>query len=250
MDYSVNYNSTKRKEAYEIRLPLGTHLDYIKNNPNKRFNIELSEITNHTYKLLDLIKEISSYTVRTSSLSLLQTLLNRGYNAYPTFPVSDWETFSNLKDLGVSDIYIDGPLGFQAKEIAAGKGDIKIRVSPTKSPNSALSANTSPASFFIRPEDIQLYSSFVDIIDFKEPNQEKEDALYSIYNKEVFPYDANFLISSFGFPIDNSFIKEEFAETRLNCRQICKIPTHSCHYCETYFKTASTLTELNKWIKE
>lgn len=54
----------------------------------------------------------SDYTIECGEITILQELLNEGYRAYLRFPISDWETFVALIDMGVSDIYIDGPLGF------------------------------------------------------------------------------------------------------------------------------------------
>lgn len=171
-----------------------------------------------------------------------------GYNRYLRFPVTDWETFQELREAEVSDIYIDGPLGFQMDLLEKYKGDIKIRVSPTISPNASLSAERKPTSFFIRPEDLSLYSA-IDIIDFSQPSKDKEDTLFSIYTRGSFSYDINLLID--GLPSRNNLLfKEEFGKTRLNCKQKCNIPGHHCHYCDTYFSVASRLNEFAQLSKK
>lgn len=119
----------------------------------------------------------------------MRTLITEGYNAYITFPATEWETFINLKDNGVSDIYIDGPLGFQTDLLQKKKVSTLIRVSPSRSLNAELSKSNNATSFFIRPEDLNLYESTIDIIDFNEPNQEKEDTLFKIYKRGTFDFD-------------------------------------------------------------
>lgn len=172
----------------------------------------------------------------------LKSLISSGYNAFLSFPISDWETFSDLINLGVSDIYIDGPLGFNINALSLRQDETLIRVSPALSPNASFSIEKE-SSFFIRPDDLYLYSEAINIIDFKETDQEKEDALYSIYKRETFNYDINELIA--GLPrVNNLMFKREFAERRLNCKQKCKIPGYNCHYCSTYMNIIKNLINL------
>ncbi len=168
------------------------------------------------------------------------SLIKSGYNAFLRFPVVDWETFIELRNIGISDIYIDGPLGFQCERIKKGKQNTKIRVSPTVSPNISF-INRSINSFFIRPEDLSLYSSTIDIIDFKESDQEKEDTLFTIYKRGTFDFNINDLIKGLPRDVSNLFIKPEFAQHRLNCGQHCKIPGRHCHLCETNFTLSNNI---------
>lgn len=257
MIFSVNYHSGNIKMAGEIRCPynqLGTIIKFLKENPNKRCNIiipdELTQVQlTRLAEQVEIIKTIANdYTIQCGNIYQLNDLKDMGYNRYSRFPVTDWETFQELREAKVSDIYIDGPLGFQMELLEKVKGDIKIRVSPTISPNISLSAERKPSSFFIRPEDLHLYSA-IDVIDFKQPNLEKEDTLFNIYNRGSFNYDINLLID--GLPARNNLtFKETFAKTRLNCGQKCNIPGHSCHYCDTYFSVISHFHELARLSKK
>lgn len=140
-----------------------------------------------------------------------------------------------MRDASVTDIYIDGPLGFQCKKIAAAKKNVKIRMSPTVSPNSVLAQTTRVNSLYVRPEDISLYSEAVDVIDFELDNQEQEDALFSIYSRGNFYFSIDNLIKGLNCNIYNVLFNEEFGKTRANCGQRCKEPGHFCHYCDNYF---------------
>lgn len=254
MIFSLNHHSDYKNNAGEIKCPfnqLGTIINFIKQNSNKRYNIILPDnITKVELEKavgqIDLLKTIAKdYTIQCGSLINLQYLLSCGYNAYLRFPVTDWETFCELRDLEVSDIYIDGPLAFQCKLIRDGKKNVKIRMSPNISSNGSILVDKKPSSFFVRPEDLSLYESFIDIIDFKVDNKEKEDTLYKIYHRGTFNFSISDLID--GLPqISNLMFKEEFGKRRLNCGQKCKIPGYSCHFCETYFKIGSELENLSK----
>ena len=99
--------------------------------------------------------------------------------------------FNNLKNIGVSDIYIDGALGFQMEKIGKAKGKIKIRVTPHMSPNAQWSSSDNENSFYIRPEDIDNYSKYVDILDFRDNSKDTEETLFNIYKRKIFHFDLN-----------------------------------------------------------
>lgn len=241
MLFSVNYRSTHKQEADEIRCPvnqLGTLFDFIKNNPSKRYNIVIYKNDNIDKALeqIDYVKAIAQdYTIACSNIATFRALIYKGYNTYLQFPITDWETFLNLQQNFATDIYIDGPLGFQCNNLRKGKMGIKIRVSPTISPNAALGIGSNANSFFIRPEDLYLYEDVIDIIDFNEPDQDKEDVLFNIYKRGTFDFNLSELIPALNVTAPNLFIRPDFAEARLNCKQRCCCPGRTCHSCDIQF---------------
>lgn len=251
--YSVDYRSSKKEEADEIRCPynqLGLLYPYIKEHPEKRINIVLkeqmtAEEVEKAKEQVDLVKMITeNYTVQCFTIEQLMHFIENKYAAYQKFPVVDWETYQCLREWEVSDIYIDGCLAFQMPKILASKGNTKIRISPSSSPNAVFYKTKTPNFFFVRPEDLHLYDSYVDIIDFNTVDTDMEDTLFDIYKRGNFSYPIQKLIQQLDTPINNAVIKEVFAETRLNCGQRCKIPQYSCHYCETYFTFIDTTWSL------
>lgn len=252
MLFSLSYQNERKKEADEIRCPiekLGYIYNFIKENPNKRYNIQI-ESKDFREDQIEIFKELNiDYTISCGDAISLYYCLSKNYNAFLRFPVSDWETFQQLKNLKVSDIYIDGALGFQTAKIANIKGNIKIRISPTISPNASLTEKRSENSFFIRPEDIHLYSPAIDVVDFKEKNLDKELALFSIYKRGSFSYDLAELIKNLegGF-VNNAMLDSisSFAEPRLNCGQICLIPDRSCHKCRNHLLTTKLMEDYLK----
>lgn len=250
MLFSVNYQSKHKAEADEIRCgeyKLGYLFNFIKDHPEKRILITTTDTldTDRRKQQIDMVKTIvEDYTVECSSVKDLLEFLKEGYHAFLSFPVVDWETFNQLAGIGVSDIYIDGQLGFQHDLLAKAKDNIKIRVSPTLSPNSSL-RGAAVNSFYIRPEDLHLYSA-LDVVDFRETNQEREDALFSIYKRGYFSHEINNLLREFPYAVNNAMINKDFGKTRLNCKQKCQIPGHICHYCEHCFNTLKMIEEYSK----
>lgn len=262
MIFSVNHHSFRKQQANEIRCPcnqLGTIFDFIKENPNKRYNIlNLKEQDyNKAIEQINYVREVASdYTVECEDIHSLLLLLEGNINAYLRYPITDWEMFTDLAKNGSSDILIDGPLCFQMDKIKRIKEDypVKIRVSPVLSPNSSVGGRT-PQSFFIRPEDLHLYENAVDIIDFLVRDQDKEDALFDIYKRGTFNYSlSDLLMEKFDPDINNILLDgSNFAQYRLTCAQRCKIPGRICRYCENAIKVmnnAIKVAEVEKKEKE
>lgn len=149
-----------------------------------------------------------------------------------------------LRELEVSDIHIDGPLAFQADKVKSAKGEIKIRVSPTISSNAALAEERKPSSFFIRPEDLDLYAEVIDVIDFNVGSLETEEALYKVYQRKEFLHDIDSLILRLPKGVSNLAFKPAFAEQRLNCGQKCNVPGRSCHFCDNFFTLVSKFNQM------
>ena len=74
-----------------------------------------------------------------------------------------WE----LINLGVSDIYICGELGFELEQISdkIHEAGVKVRVFPDIAQSTVASCE-SLTKFYIRPEDTQYYEGIVDIFEF------------------------------------------------------------------------------------
>lgn len=123
-----------------------------------------------------------------------------------------------MLNLGVSDIQIDGPLGFQLNNLIKlkQKHPVKIRVQPTISASASLNA---PAAihFFIRPEDLSLYEPAIDILDLRQPDPEVENTIFSIYSNREFIGNIDKIIKNVPKDTFNPALVSSFAENRLNC---------------------------------
>lgn len=246
MLFSVNYQSSHKMEADEIKCPakkLGYILSIIKDYPTKRYVI-IDEPDGKTTEQVAMMKNMgaTNVTIESNNVEVVRALIECGSPAFLRYPISDWELFMSLKEIGVSDIYIDGPLIFQKDKLVLGHGDVNIRVSPTISPNASVTKNgRNITSAFIRPEDLPLYEGAIQVIDFQEPNQEKEDALFSIYKRQSFNFDLSTIVTGLRKEdnINNLLIPGDFCDGRLNCGQACKVPgPYTCRKCNTIVSIA------------
>lgn len=247
MKYSLSFQN-QNLQPYEISAPLN-QLGYVR-APVQRVNIQLDGAEEPLH-LLESIEALTrkgyDYTCSCTSLVLVKLLLSKGIKAYVRWPVTDWETFTYLSDLGVSDILIDGPLGFQHDKLFNRKNNqILIRAIPNYSSIAAI-GKLRPSSFFIRPEDTFYYTG-IDILEFYHNTIEQEETLFTIYNRGTCLLPLNSLIPELEDSIPNAVISgEEFTERRLNCGQRCMNPEpiHHCNYCKIYL---DFLKNVEEWM--
>lgn len=242
MNYSLSSNN-KQLLPYEIKCPinrLADIFDFLKENPQTRCNVILnnSEIPEYFEEQMEYIIGITkdNYTIKTKDYKTLVYLLKEKYNAYLSIPATNWESFNILKNLGVSDICVDGTIAFQAEALAKGKDNVKLRMVPTNSFNALLKFNRTETSFYVRPEDLYLYENIIDIVDFQTQDAEIEKTLFEIYNRGTFPHEIKYLINNLLYDTKNIAIRPEFGKIRLNCGQRCEIPGKECHICENALK--------------
>ena len=248
MLFSIDYRSSLKQEADEIRCPynqLGLEFKFMQEHPEKRYIVLVhEELTDERFEKaveqVECVKEVTAnYSIECDNLTIFKKFKDLGYNCYLSFPVADWETFQELKTLGVTDIYIDGSLGFQVDRLKKAKDNICLRTAPHISPNHL---DEAPAAnfFFIRPENLELYEGVFDIT-FFIGELPREEALFNIYKRGSFSYGLERVIPQLNQEVPNPFLRPEFGEHRLNCGQKCKIPGYVCHLCNTEVHLTSTV---------
>lgn len=235
MIYSAKNQALNPDELRCDSNQLGRIIEHLRAHPTTRVNIHLTQkdsIDTLKHEISILSKVTTNYTVSCDRFAQLQECLHSSIPAYFNFPVTDWETFMSLIEWGVSDILIDGPLGFQMDAIKSKKGSTLIRVRPQESPNAAISLGDNENSFFIRPEDVDTYAPYIDILEIFSDNKEQEEVIYKTYKRKYFKNDLSILVKQLKVSVPNPFIRPDFAEKRLNCGQACKgARSSSCRRC-------------------
>ena len=150
-----------------------------------------------------------------------------------------------------TDMYICEELGFSLDKISKLLHDnnIKVRVFPNIC-QSSFPETASIKTFFIRPDDIDIYDIFVDVFELIS-TKETQKVLFNIYNhdrkwfgkiKEVIP--------SFDGELDNKYILGSFGMIRSKCGKRCMYKPESCTICDEFINTADTLKESGLVIKK
>lgn len=162
--------------------------------------------------------------------------------------VSTFDQLNYLLSIGASQVYIVEDLGFdlqRAKRVCSSR-HAKIRVFPNVAQSSV---HMTPAlkKFFIRPEDLQLYSDVVDIVEFWGPT-DRQAILRRIYDKGRWPGDLNDLILDLNYSIDSHRILAQFGEVRKTCGRKC-MKGSSCAICEKISDIAQKLKSAHIQVK-
>lgn len=234
---------------------------FVQEHPDKRFIIWVEEPASFTADDLTKIVQIHSANpdipiaikISYKNAELAETLLTdsqeAGIPAFFDIVARDWDTLNGLIDLHVSDIYIGEDLGFdlvQVSSIAKSAG-VKLRTFPNICQTSW--KKTDPLkTFFIRPEDAEFYSKYIDCYEFFTTTQPIA-TLYRIYaiDKKWFG-DLNELIIGFNSSLDSRGVLDTFAEKRVKCRKKC-VQGRGCLMCERCAELAQTMNEHSLYFK-
>lgn len=161
-------------------------------------------------------------------------------------PISNLDDFMGVITLGVTDIYVANELGFYLNKISTickDKG-IQIRVYPNVAQSSSSFPTPGFKKFFIRPEDVELYEQYVDILEFWGPI-DKQAVLYDIYHDGRWQGNLQDIILNLNEEIDNMRIMPVFGEARSCCHKKCAY--NQCHFCDN-IKSAATALEVKEIV--
>ena len=151
-----------------------------------------------------------------------------------------WE----LINLGVSDIYICGELGFELEQIAnkIHEAGVKIRVFPDIAQSTVASCE-SLTKFYIRPEDTQYYEGIVDIFEFFANDKNRDNVMYRIYEiNRKWSRALKDIILEFEDDISNLSIPNGFGAARVHCNKKC-LKNGKCKICYRAAELSNLLAE-------
>ena len=179
---------------------------------------------------------------------LEEFLNNKNLLHYYNEFVVDWDKFQGFLKLNVTDIFIAENLLFNIKNVSlnAKKYNKAVR-SFCNICESSWDETPSLKTFFIRPEDIDLYKDYIDTFEFyiNENSINQINILYEIYAKDKEWFGKlNEIIIGYQGEEDNKFIIPRFGEQRLNCGKRCiKGIEPTCHICDRIIELSQTLKE-------
>ena len=169
------------------------------------------------------------------SEGLIEVLQKANLAFFSLKPVHTWELLWKLVEVdGVSDINLSGALAFEIPKVKKYLDSLDRKVNIRLTPN--LISSEFPqvpqlVQFFIRPDDIDLYEPYADIIEFE--GVENQDQFYNIYAKQKMFYGKlNQVIYNFEEPIDNKSLIPAFTERRISCGREC-LRGGRCKRCYT-----------------
>lgn len=155
----------------------------------------------------------------------------KNIKCFLSYPICSYDELAAALRLGVQYVRLGPPLFFDLDTIKRYYPKAKIRITPNQAYTDNYPRKTGIYGTWIRPEDINLYDEYAEIIDFNEFDPTREAALVRIYWEEkAWPGELELLIPDLKNPAVNRLIPDELTERRLNCRQMCQA-NHICHIC-------------------
>ena len=260
MKYCMNYNQITFKNKYiqeadEWTITYNpkdtTLLEFLDINQNRRINIFIEEPLEDYTLFNEICKKYSNVYLK---LSNLDAEVPKGLDSEARFffdiKTTNWNLVMKQLDAGVTDIYIAADLGFDLERLneVIDREKVQLRVFPNLA-QSLYAEQDGLLKFFIRPEDIDFYSDYVDIVEFYEVD-DKLDIYYKIYakDKKWFGDLAEIIIDLTGDKLDNKYMIDGFAETRVRCEQRC-IKGGKCRKCYRIRDLANTLEKADLILK-
>ena len=162
---------------------------------------------------------------------------------FDTF-VKDWDTLYGLMKLHPTDMYITENLGFELDKVAEilHNHNIKVRVFPNVA-QSSWSQTPALKKFFIRPEDVEIYSEYVDIMELWG-ELSHINIYYKIYaiDKKWFGELSECIIGFNDKEFDSRHILPMFAEKRIKCGKKC-FKGSKCQVCNYIQNLSKTLKD-------
>lgn len=148
-----------------------------------------------------------------------------------------------------TDMYICEQLGFFMDQISKVLHDnnIKVRVLPNIC-QSSYPDTPSLLKFFIRPEDIENYTNFVDVFQLVT-DQKRQAVIYKIYKQGYWSGPIKEIIPNFKDNLDSRFVGRAFGAIRTSCKRRCLYKPQSCDICHRISDLADTFKDNNIFIK-
>ena len=149
-----------------------------------------------------------------------------------------------------TDMYIAEELGFFLDKVSKILHDnnIKVRVFPNIC-QSSFPEIPSIKKFFIRPEDIESYSKYVDVFELVS-DEARQKVVYKIYKQQYWRGLISEIIPTFEGDLDSRFMLSNFGTIRSKCGKRCLYTPGSCDICGRYIELAQDLKENNLIIKK
>ena len=251
MKYCLQYSNQCKslKEADEVTIKYIEDkglVKFLENHKHQRVNLSIAGSTlpqPELRKLIAMKKEYSAYRFAVAfegnrfDPEVLEQLRENNIPFYCSFRCDNWETFNYYIKLGVSDINVSGALAFELPKVKRvlekNKANIQIRITPNYCTNT-LGWTNHLIGFFVRPEDIDLYAEYVDILDFY--GIENQDTFYNMYAKtKRFLGNLNTCIYNLDMDIDNKAMTSLFGDRRRACGREC-LSGGRCHRCYDLYK--------------
>lgn len=164
---------------------------------------------------------------------------------YYGYPLGSFYDLKALAAVGVCYLVVDMPAFFRLDLVK--KLGVPVRATPNVAHYEYIPHQDGVCGRWIRPEDVELYSEYIEVLEFENADVKKEATLFNIYAQDhEWLGDLNDLITNLNYPrsVKNNLIYSDCAVARLTCGQKCQENGH-CNICRRAFGLANKENLLN-----
>ena len=217
--------------------------NFIEKYGSHRINLIFkNNIIDNDFEILDALKEKYPNCKLFICMPFFNNELDNYLNKH-NFPyyyneiITTWDKFQGFLKLNVTDIFIGEDLAFNAKILSfnAKKNNKSLR-SYCNVCESSWEKTPSIKTFFIRPEDLEVYENYIDTFEFYANIDDpvRLNTLYQVYAKDRQWYGKlKDLIVGYEGEEDNKYIIPRFGESRVSCDKRCmKNANGACQICD------------------
>lgn len=237
MRYAIHYNKNFRylNEVDEIVLDykgIGDIVKFIpkKFKPEQKIIIRIAEvedIKNVLPFLIKLTKVHSNFIVQIDLFSqkeYIELLKDNNIGFMFINFAKQFDQFYTMAELGAEDIYIVEDLAFFVGRLQdiRHKYNINLRLIPDIAQSAMGTSHVIPqiTKFFIRPEDIDAYEDYIDVIEISRDN-DRQSTIYEIYKQQQWSGNLEDIILDLDLQVNNLNIAPHFGPNRVNCGKRC-----------------------------
>lgn len=222
-------------------------------------NLYIPKDTDIDWNIINNYKELLNLNFAVEDTTAIEEIHSKGFKkVFWSYPVSTYYELRGLLDLGVTQVLLDAPLYFSLPTVKSICQHVEIRLVANRCFNGYMKRKDGICGTYIRPEDIETYSRYVNHIEFDTDSLEKELTLYNIYTiDKQWPGNLNILLSYLNYHVDNRGFNNlpnpdndphYFAKRRINCGQRCQESPRRCNFCPTVFKLVTELDQNTDWL--
>ena len=179
----------------------------------------------------------NNFILNVNSIDKALIAKDRGLRFMLNYEANSYWDLEGLQNLGAEYAYVGIPLFFDLEGTLDYK--IKLRAIPTVAYNHTLPHEDGICGQWIRPEDVEKYEDYIQVLEFEPCEVAREQTLFKVYAEDKrWTTRLDILVQDLGSDAVNRMILPEVVETRLGCRQRCKNGA-PCHMCYTALKLAN-----------
>lgn len=213
----------------------------------KRVNMVLTKPSQNDIQLIIELHKLNKYNIVVClepDMYFIDMLKENKVPFYLPLHINSWDLLQYVIDLGVSDVFITDQLGFDLKrvsKITKEKG-IQIRCyANITQVGQPYENNDGLKGFYIRPDDVDIYSEFVDVIEFYK-SVDIQKTLYEVYFiAKEWDGPLREIIKGLKNQVNDYYIlTNEFGKRRVHCRKKC-IKGEKCQLCEREVELANAI---------